>query len=82
MKDTVSMETKYVKSISSQVYRQFPELSGVKPKVRLQSGEGDRSKYLLTFSSRVELPQGKTLSRSVRVVASAQGSIIKITTSK
>jgi hypothetical protein len=76
------MEARYVKSISSKIYRQFPELSGVRPKVRLQSGTGSSSKYLLTFSGEVKLATGKSMPRTVRVVASSAGDIVKISTSK
>jgi hypothetical protein len=76
------MEDRYIKSISSKVYRQFPEVKGVRPKVRLQSGSGDASKYLLTFQGEAVTASGKSISRLVRVVASATGSIIKITTSR
>lgn len=74
------MEAKYVKSISTQVYRKFPEMKGVKPKVRAQTAGG--SKYLLTFQTIVVLAMGKSMTRWVRVVASDQGEILKITTSK
>jgi hypothetical protein len=76
------MEPRLVKSISSRVYRQFPEVKGVKPKVRLQSGSGDTSKYLLTFQGEVLTSTGKAMPRLVRVVASGGGDILKITTSR
>jgi len=74
------MEAKYIKSISTHVYRKFPEMKGIKPKVRLQSTGG--SKYLLTFQTVVELALGRSMPRWVRVVASDDGEILKITTSK
>lgn len=76
------MEARLVKSISSHVYRQFPEVKGIKPKVRLQSGSGDSSKYLLTFQGEVLTSTGKAMPRLVRVVASGGGDILKITTSR
>lgn len=76
------MEARLVKVISTQVYRQFPEVKGVRPKVRVQSGSGDNSKFLLTFQGEVKTASGKSMPRLVRVVASAGGNILKITTSR
>jgi len=76
------MDAKTVKSISNQVYRQFPEMHGVQPKKRLQSGTGKANPtYTLTFQTTVRTQDGRQLDRWVRVVANEQGSIIKMTTS-
>lgn len=80
------METRLVKSITTQIYRRFPEVKGSTPKVRLQSGAQPKSspasRYLLTFTGKVKSPNGKTIPRTVRVIANADGKIIKITTSR
>ena len=71
------METNVVDHVSQAVYRQFPELRGVRPSVR-KSGD----QYLLIFSGKVKTADGKTLPRIVRVTANDQGSILKMTTSR
>ena len=80
------METRLVKSISMQIYRRFPEVKGCTPKVRLQSSAQPKSiassRYLLTFNGKAESPNGKLIPRVVRVIANADGKIIKITTSR
>lgn len=81
------METKVIEMISTSIHRQFPEFSGKKPKVRLQaeSKTGAKSKsptYLLTYESKVQVAKGKTLARWVRVIATGEGKIIKVTTSR
>ncbi len=80
------MDTKTIKTISTQVYRKFPELSGVQPKVRQQQAKSAAAAanptYVLTYNTRVEVGNGASLTRLVRVVATPEGSILKITTSK
>jgi hypothetical protein len=81
------MEAKVIEMISSSIQRQFPEFAGTKPKVRLQaeSKTGVNSKaptYLLTYESKVQVAEGKTLARWVRVIATGEGKIIKVTTSR
>jgi len=85
------MESKIVDKIANTVYGKFPEVAGVKPKVRKQplpnsqkskSSDPDKQNYLLTFNKKVKGPKGQTIPRYVRVVASLKGKIIKITTSK
>ncbi|RPI35047.1 MAG: hypothetical protein EHM70_00895 [Chloroflexota bacterium] len=83
------MDPKTIKSISAQIYRQFPEMSGIAPKVRARPvPESQRAfkkpaapTYLLNYQTKAALPEGKSISRWVRVVVDAQGKIIKITTS-
>jgi hypothetical protein len=78
------MDTKLIKNISEQVYRRFPEVTGNKPKVRLQPKTGNAAKatYLLTFSGKAIIANGKSIPRYVRVVADENGKIIKMTTSR
>jgi hypothetical protein len=72
------MEPSTLSSICKQVYSQFPEVRGVQPSVRPQ-GEGH---FLLVFKGEVSLPGGKTMPRTVRVVANGRGKIEKTTTSR
>ncbi len=85
------MEPKTIESISKEIYRRFPEVEGIKPKVRKQpvpkskggvSIHPDQQNYLLTYNSTVKGPGGQTIPRWVRVVATPNGKIVKISTSK
>jgi hypothetical protein len=83
------MDPKTIQKISSQVYRQFPEVEGVKPKVRQRppsvkpaSKNGSSETFLLTFQGSASLGSGKSIPRLVRVVATSQGKILKISTSR
>lgn len=81
------MDPKYIQSISKQVYKRFPDLEGSRPKVQTQTGPQAKSlpaspKYLLTYKGKSHSPDGKTISRLVRVIADATGKILKITTSR
>ncbi len=83
------MDPKTIHKISTQVYRQFPEIAGVQPKVRLRpasakpaSQNGKTETYLLTFQGKASLASGKSMPRLVRVVATPQGKILKISTSR
>jgi hypothetical protein len=84
------MDAKLVQAISKDIYRRFPEVSGVKPKVRRQDMPHAKSiaastTYLLTFQSVAHTVTGdgsKSIPRWVRVVVSEQGKILKVTTSR
>jgi len=81
------MDAKLVNSISSQVYRQFPEVQGCHPKVQLQASpqpktNASSSTYLITYRGAATAVNGKSILRIVRVVANDQGKILKITTSR
>ncbi len=80
------MDASQIKSINQDVYRRFPEFTGVQPKVQKQTtsskASGDLQTFLLTYKGQASLPGQKTLPRWVRVVANEQGKILKITTSR
>ena len=81
------MDAKLLKSISTQVYRRFPEVEGSQPKVQTQAAPQAKSasaspNYLIIYQGSAAGPNGKSISRIVRVVANAQGKILKITTSR
>lgn len=71
------MESSAIDHVCQAVYRQFPELRGVRPSVRASGGQ-----YLLIFSGKVKTADGKTLPRTVRATASESGSILKLSTSR
>lgn len=81
------MDAKSLSAIAKQVYRRFPELSGVRPKVRLQPEQAPRSTaaqrtYLITFRGEARAADGRAIPRIVRVVATEQGRILKFSTSR
>jgi hypothetical protein len=81
------MDAKLIKSIASQIYRRFPEVSGSTPKVVRRSTAQAKSPsaaqtFLLTFRGTGKTADGKSIPRVVRVTASASGKIIKVTTSR
>ena len=71
------MDRTLLTSICNQVYRKFPETSGVQPKVTARPED----QYLLVFKAKAITADGRSLPRTVRVVADARGKIIKMTTS-
>lgn len=71
-------EQQSLASICEQVYRRFPEVAGKQPRVQHQPGD----KLLLIFHSTGKTADGRAISRSVRVVVSAAGKIVKMTTSR
>lgn len=75
------MHANKLRSIENKIYRQFPEVSGKRPKVTQQKS-ARASNYLFTFNGRAEGPGGRTINRTVRVVANEQGKILKVSTSR
>lgn len=86
------LDPKTLAAVSKQVQRQFPEVAGCKPNVRLQQppqaknmpkAEGlPPSLYLVTYRGTVLSSEGINIPRLVRVVVNSDGKIIKITTSR
>jgi len=77
------MDAKIVSSVCSQIYRRFPEVNNVRPKVQTQPTSSSASPiYLLIFKGAVTTADGKTLARIVRATVDEQGKILKVTTSR
>ena len=81
------MNSKTVKNISDKVYKRFPEVSGSHPKVNPHDGPQAKKAfsaptYLLTYKGKGMGPGGKSISRQIRVVANADGKILKMSTSR
>jgi hypothetical protein len=84
------VEAKTIETISKNVHRRYPEVSGTKPTVRKQpipkSAQNKitaaKPNYLLTYKKEAKGPLGKSIPCWVRVVATPDGKILKITTSK
>jgi hypothetical protein len=79
------MNSSAVQMVSKEVYRRFPDFSGVKPKVQAQNSPASASTdktYLLIYHLNALLGSGKVLPRWVRIVADERGKILKISTSR
>ena len=81
------MDPETVEAISKKIYRQFPEVAGVKPKVRkkpIPKGKPRPKKpvYLLTYRKNAKGPGNVTIPRWVKVSATINGKIIKTVTSR
>ncbi len=74
------MKKDSVEKITRTVVRQFPEMDGVRPIVKMEDDGDDR--YLVTYKGAVDLPDGNTMKRIVRVVASRNGDVIRMSTSR
>ncbi len=81
------MNEKLVENICREVYRRFPELRGRRPRIqpfKLERTSQSRAspKFMLTFHGRATTADNKMLPYIVRVVVSAQGKILKLSTSR
>ncbi len=72
------MEKSQLAAICKQVYRRFPELDGRQPKVKAQGED----QVLLIFSAKVSSANGHAMEKTVRVVASASGKVLKMSESR
>jgi hypothetical protein len=87
------INSKLVQTVNQEVYRRFPQLDGISPKVEARPGQGGAAKqtaYCLIYSTNVAVKSpGKAQGGSasslpwlVRVLVDDQGKILKITTSR
>ena len=84
------MDTQVINKVSSSVYNRFPEFKGCRPTVSKQKKPQAKSTptkatYLLTYKTKALVltsSGSKSLPRSVRVVATENGKILKMTTSR
>jgi hypothetical protein len=74
------MDKGAVNRVCKQVTRSFPEMKKVRPSVKQAKGKG--SSFVLTFKGKVDLPNGKTMNRVVRVTANERGAILRMSTSR
>ena len=72
------MDQKTLDMICKQVYQKFPEVKGIKPKVKAYS----ETQSLLLFQTRSETADGRSLPRTIRVVVDQSGKIAKMSTSR
>lgn len=66
-------------NVNQEIYRRFPEVAGQAPQVQEHAAALPR--YRLVYRGEVLTADHKRLPRWVRVVITAQGEIVKITTS-
>lgn len=64
--------------VFNSVFSQFPEVRGSTPTITTLPGD----KFQLIFKGKVKTADGKTIERTVRVSAAADGRILKMTTSR
>lgn len=77
------MDEKMIEKITSQVRKKFPEIALQKPSIKTQKGgKDDEERFLLTYTGRAQLPNGREMKRIVRVVADDRGRVLKMSTSK
>ncbi len=72
------MDDHTLNAVCSNIYRQHPEFQGKLPRLQKQGSD----QFLLTFQSMAVLDNGKKLPRTLRVVVSAKGKILKMSTSR
>ena len=72
------MKADAIQKVTEQVLKKHPKLAGKLPKISEQSP----GNYLLVYRFSDELPGGKSISQTVRVVANEQGKISKISSSR
>lgn len=72
------MEQRVITAISNKIYQRFPEIKGARPSVQEQT----TGHFLLIYKGAAQTADGRSIDRTVRVVASAEGKLIKVTTSR
>ncbi len=64
--------------ICEQVYRRFPQVAGSRPDVQDRPG----NQYLLIFRGVSKAADGRSITHTIRVVASETGKILKMTSAR
>jgi len=72
------MSNELTQKVNQEIYKKFPNMAGVNPKITWQPGD----KILFIYKSSGELPGGKTLSQVIRVVVNSNGEVCQITSSR
>ncbi len=85
------LDKRHVAKAKKLVFDKFPEMDGARASVdakRFQSkgsagsGEGIKTRYVVTFRKDISLPEGGELRRLVRVTMDGDGEVIRLTSSK
>lgn len=72
------MNRQTLSKLCEQVYHRFPQVAGSQPTVQTRPD----GQALLIFRGTAKTADGHTISQTVRVVATAEGKIVKTTTSR
>jgi len=72
------MKAEAIRKVTEKVIKQHPKLTGKSPKISTPSP----GVYLLLYSFSDDLPNGKSISQTIRVVADEDGNISKISSSR
>ena len=72
------MDQQALEKVCEKVSKNFPETAKKKPKVKPYEGD----LFLLIFDFKVKTADGKSMPRTVRVIANPNGKVIKMTTSR
>jgi hypothetical protein len=71
------MDKTAISKVNKHVCRKFPEFLRTVPKIK-SIGEN----FQLSYSTKVQLPDGKWMNRNIRVTTDEFGKVIKLSTSK
>lgn len=76
-----------IQSVNREIYRRFPAVDGVKPKVQKRPKLPNKDAklapaFLLIYESTVKLPANKRLPMWIRAYVDERGKILKVTTSR
>ena len=72
------MDEKMITTVCKTVYQKYPDVKGIRPKVKAQPGDAT----LLIFEAKGTTASGKSIGQTVRVTVSAAGKITKMSTSR
>ncbi len=72
------MKAEAIRKVTEKVVSKHPKLAGKSPKVSALSP----GSYLLQYSISDDLPNGKSISQTIRVVADEEGNITKMSSSR
>jgi hypothetical protein len=79
----MDMDRDAIEKVNRKVSRQFPEMKSVHPSIKAESNASKSKKsFSLTYKGKANLPNGRTISRVVRVVADENGKVLRMSTSK
>ena len=72
------MDATLRKAVCEQIYRRYPEVNGSAPKVQSRAG----GQWIVIFHGAGKTADGRSITSTIRAVVSADGKILKVTTSK
>jgi hypothetical protein len=79
------MDHAAVQQVNQEIYRKYPEFNGIKPDIQSSPTAKTASQnggYLLTYQVQVVAANDRRITRWLRVNVSAQGKILKVSTSR